>query len=361
MKIRIWIIIFSSIFLFFSCNRNKETITPEIKNITESVYASGIVLSKNQYEVYTKVNGIVDEIVIKEGAQIEKDDLLFKIENENSKLSADNARLIAAANDYTENLEKLDDARHSIKLYHKRFLNDSLMYERQKNLWKQNIGSKMELEQREISFEKSKLNLNQAKSVFEDLQRQLDLASKQSKNNLKIAQTLEKDLEIRSAVDGIVYKINIEEGELATANKPLAVIGEKEFIIELDIDELDIVKIEQGQKVFVRMDSYKSRVFEAVITDIYPMMNDRTRTLKVQAVFTQIPEVLYPNLTLEANIVINEKQDVLTIPTRFLLTDSTVMLKDESIKKVKIGLSDYNLTEIKSGININSKIIKPKK
>lgn len=109
------------------------------------------------------------------------------------------------------------------------------------------------------------------------------------------------------------------------------------------------------------MDSYKAQVFEAVISDIYPMMNERTRTFKVQASFTQKPEVLYPNLTLEANIVISEKQNVLTIPTSFLLTDSTVMLEDETIQKVQIGLSDYNLTEIKGGINASSKITIPRK
>jgi HlyD family secretion protein len=219
----------------------------------------------------------------------------------------------------------------------------------------------VELEQKELIFEKSKVALKQAKVKYDDLKRQLNFASQQSKNNLKIAQTLEKDFEIRSTLDGIVYKINIEEGELATAASPLAVIGKENFIIELNIDELDILKIKPYQKVFIRMDAYKSQIFEAVISDIFPMMNERTRTFRVQAFFIQKPEVLYPNLTLEASIVINEKQNAITIPTRFLLTDSTVMLEDETIQKVKIGLSDYSLTEIESGINVNSKIIMPKK
>ena len=361
MKTRITVVVFTMAFLLYSCNREKEVITPEVKSITESVYASGIVVSKNQYEAYPKANGIVSAIAIKEGDKVKKEDLLFVLENPNAKLSVDNARLNAAINEYNANREKLNDAYHSVQLARENADNDSVLLERQKNLWSQNIGSKVELEQKGLAFKRSQVALNQAKVAYNDLKRQLELASQQSKNNLKIAQTLEKDLSVRSAMEGIVYKINIEEGELATTASPLAVIGEEDFIVELNVDELDIVKVKQSQKVFIRMDSYKAQVFEAVISDIYPMMNDRTRTFKVQASFTQKPEVLYPNLTLEANIVISEKQNVLTIPTSFLLTDSTVMLEDETIRKVQIGLSDYNLTEIKGGINASSKITIPRK
>ncbi|MCO4291985.1 efflux RND transporter periplasmic adaptor subunit [Solitalea sp. MAHUQ-68] len=348
-------------FLFLSCNRKKEIITPEVKNITESVYASGIIKSENQYEVYTKANGIVNRIAVKEGDYVKKGQLLFRIENPNAKLSVDNARLNAEVNDYYTNSEKLKEAYNSIQLALKNLSNDSLVFERQKMLWNQNIGSKVELEQKELAFEKSKVTLMQARVNYDDLKRQLYLAYQQSQNNLKIAQTFEKDMEILSALEGIVYKIDIKEGELATVASPLAVIGEEKFVIELNIDEFDIVKITKGQKVIIRLDAYKSQTFSAVILSIYPMMNERTRTFKVKAVFTQEPKVLYPNLTLEASIIINKKQHALTIPTRFLLSDSTVMLENETLKKVKIGLSDYNLTEIKSGITANSKIIIPKK
>lgn len=361
MKIRKILLIFTSITLYYSCSQKKEAITPEVKNISESVYASGIVTSKNQYEVYPKVNGIVNKINAKEGDYIMNEALIFVLEDPNATISVDNARLNAAINDYSANQDKLKDAENSVALARKSLSNDSVLYERQRNLWNQNIGSKVELEQKELNVEKSKAALNQAKVIYNDLKSQLNLASQQSKNNLKIAQTSLKDLEVRSTMEGVIYKINIKEGELATTATPLAVIGEEDFIIELNVDELDIVKIEKGQEVIIRMDSYQSKIFEGIIIDIYPMMNERTRTFKVHATFTQQPNVLYPNLTLEANIVIEEKKNALTIPTRFLLSDSTVMLEDKTIQKVKIGLSDYNLTEIVSGINANSRIIMPKK
>lgn len=343
------------------CNKNVETTTPKTANVVESVYASGIVKSINQYEVYTTSNGLVENIFVKEGEAIKKGTPLFKIENINSKLSAENARLFSLANDYAQNKEKLSEVKSSIEFAIKKLVNDSLLLVRQQELWSQNIGSKVELEQRELSFENSKVNLKKVQVTYEDINRQLKLASDQSKINLKIAQAHEDDLIIRSEENGNVYKINAKKGEMATSMSPLAVVGQEDFIIELDVDEFDIVKLKKGQKVIVRMDSYQNQIFEAQVSFIYPMMNDRTRTFKVEAVFSKKPEVLYPNLTLEANIIINEKKDVLTIPTIYLLNDSTVILEDGREKVLKIGLKDYGIAEILSGVEKNTKIRMPKK
>ena len=77
-------------------------------------------------------------------------------------------------------------------------------------------------------------------------------------------------------MDGVVYKVNREKGDLIKGTEAAAVIGDEDFLIELNIDELDRVKVKIGQRVFIRMDSYQSQVFEAEIVAIGPMMNTRT-------------------------------------------------------------------------------------
>ncbi|MBL0308889.1 MAG: efflux RND transporter periplasmic adaptor subunit [Bacteroidetes bacterium] len=348
------------LFLLSGCNK-KEYISPENKNITESAYASGIIKSKNQYQVFSKTNGILEKAFVKEGARIKIGDPLFQMDNKNSKVATRNALLASATADFAINSDRLKDALNSVQMAMKKLSNDSLLFARQKILWNSNIGTRNELEQKELNFENSKVALTRAKVTYEDLQRQLKLASGQSKNNYEIAKLLEKDLIIRSDLDGVVYQINKEQGELASSLSPLAVVGADDFIIELNIDELDIVKIKPGQQVIVRMDSYKSQIFEATITSIYPMMNERTRTFIAEAVFTKRPIELYPNLTLEANIVIHTKQNVLTIPRSYLVNDSTVMLQNGKMQQVELGLMDYNLVEIKKGLTAHSKIALPEK
>ena len=342
-----------------SCNNKNESITPEIKNITKSVYASGFIKSKNQYEVFGKTNNVVKKIFVTEGTTVLKGDPIFQMDNKNLKLSTQNARLTSTSADYKINIYKLLDAKKAIELAEKNLINDSLQYQRQKNLWKQNIGSKLEFERKELSYQNSKIDLSKSKTNYDDLKRQLKLASDQSKNNLEIAKLMEDDFIIRSEIDGVVYKVNKEEGELIGSLEPVVIIGTKDFILELNIDEFDIVKVKKGQSVIIRMDSYQSQVFEGEITVIYPMMNIRTRSFKAEAIFKKTPDELYPNLTVEANILLYTKQDVLTIPRKYLVNDSSVILEGGKIKKVEVGLMDYDLVEIISGIDKTTKIEMP--
>ncbi|HKK58948.1 MAG TPA: efflux RND transporter periplasmic adaptor subunit [Salinivirga sp.] len=342
--------------VLFSCNPKTETITPEIKSITESVYSTGVIKSKNQYEVFAPVSGVIEKIFVLEGQKVKRGDSIFKIDNRNQKIATENARLNSVASDYANNKDKLDAAKKLVMLAKQIFINDSLLYQRQKNLWSQNIGSKREFEQAELKLERAKVELERELSNFEDVQRQLKLSSDQSKNNLKIAQIKEDNFIVKSELNGRIYKLNKEEGELTDGREPVAIIGADVFIIELSIDEKDIVKLNQDQQVIIRMDSYDEQVFEGRIVTIEPIMNKRTRSFQAEAVFTNQPPKLFPNLTVEANIVIQTKKEALTIPRNFLFNDSTVMLSNGEMQFVEVGLMDYEIVEILSGIDENTSI-----
>jgi multidrug efflux pump subunit AcrA (membrane-fusion protein) len=131
--------------------------------------------------------------------------------------------------------------------------------------------------------------------------------------------------------------------------------------MELQVDEYDISKVRIGQKVIVGMDSYKGQVYEAIVTKIDPIMNDKTRSFKVEACFIQQPPGLYPNLTVEGNIVISSKERALTIPADYLVNGDCVVLSNGAKKKVDIGLKDYQRAEILKGLTIHDAIRKPVK
>ena len=341
------------------CGTEVETTTPQRTDIVESVYASGVLKSQNQYEVFSRAVGVVKAVFVHEGDSIKKGDPLFQIENRSSSITTENARLTALANDLSRNKEKLAEAALNVGFAQNKLSNDSLLFMRQRSLWRQNIGTKVELEQRELSYQYATINLKKSQVAYDDLNRQLNLISEQSRNNLKMAQNSEDDFVIKSEVDGFVYQLNAQKGELANSTTPLAVLGESDFVLELNVDELDIVKIKEGQKVVVRLDSYKSEVFSATIRFVYPMMNDRTRSFKVKAVLDRFPQQLYPNLTFEANIIIRTKKGVLTIPTSYLLNDSCVLLENGKTQPLGIGLKDYSIVEVLSGLDSKTRIRKP--
>jgi hypothetical protein len=101
-------------------------------------------------------------------------------------------------------------------------------------------------------------------------------------------------------------------------------------------------------------------VFEAVVDHVNPLMNERSRTFEVEATFLKAPEILYPNLTLEANIIMQSKDNAMTIPRKYLVDDTYVMMSESKRKLVKVGLKDYQKVEILQGLNKNDKIMLPR-
>ncbi|MBC6490504.1 efflux RND transporter periplasmic adaptor subunit [Flavihumibacter stibioxidans] len=345
-----------------SCREKTEKINPAIESITESVYASGTVKSKGQYLLYSTVNGIIKEVMAKEGDTVKKGAPLLRILNETARLNTENARIAAEYADLRNNTGRLKELRASIDLAQNKLNNDSVLYHRQKNLWSQGIGTRNDLEQRELSLQNSRANHEMAVLRYNELRRQLDFASRQSKKSLQISASQQDDFIIRSESDGRVYRILKEKGESVDLQNPVAVIGDANtFIIELEVDEYDIARIKTGQQVLLTLDSYRGQVFEAVVEKINPLMDDRSRTFIVEAIFTRKPELLFPNLSLEANIIISKKDSAITIPRNYLVEDSFVLMENKERKKVVTGLKDYHKVEITSGLKPTDKILMPGK
>lgn len=354
------IIYLIAVLFLFACQNKEQRIKPTLGPISESIYASGTVKSENQYEAYSPVNGIIDSIYVSEGNTINKGNILVSISSKVPRLNEENAELVAAYSDVNVNLGKLKEAKLFIDLSQSKMKNDSLMYFRQKNLWQQEIGSRAELEQKELSYQNSKASYYSSLVRYNDLKRQLNFNASQSKKNLLISGKIADDYRLKSEMNGIVYSLNKKKGEIVNTQTPLAVIGDaKKFILELQVDEYDVFKIHLGLLVKVTLDSYKGKVFEAILTKINPLMNERTRTFLVEAKFLNPPNQLYPNISFEANIILATKNKALLVPRNYVLNDSIVFKSNGERVVVKTGLKDYKKIEILSGITAQDELIPP--
>lgn len=343
-----------------SCQSPNESIKPIVKAVSQSVYASGVIKSKDQYQAYATVSGIIEEIYVREGDSVKKGQAILRVSNEVQQLNLDNARLNADFNSFSANQAKLNDAQSSVDFLRNKLKNDSVLLSRQKKLWEQGVGTKVELEQRELSFQNAKNAYQSALTKYNDLKRQLNFAAKQAKKNLSISQSQAQDFILKSQMDGLVYDLMKSKGELVSPQSPLAIIGaSKQFILEMQVDEYDILSLKEGQKVIVKLDSYKDRVFDAKVSRINPLMDERSKTFLVEAEFVNNPPRVYPNISFEASILIKSKEKAILIPRNYILNDSFVLKSNGDTLKVKTGLKDYEMIEILSGIGLNDELIKP--
>ncbi len=358
MKFKLLIVV---LIILQACKNETEITKVTSESITESIYASGIVKSKNQYQAFASVSGIIDSVYVSEGDTIKSGEIILSITSRTQKLNKENALLTSGYTDAAANQGKVKAAMVIMELNLNKLQNDSIMYARQSALWQQKIGTQVEWEQRQLAWLNSKSAYYAAVVNYNDVKRQVNFISDQSKKLLSISMANEGDYRLKSEIDGLVYSLLKNKGEIVTAQTPIAVIGDSHhFILEMQVDEYDILKIKIRQTVIITMDSYKGKTFEALVSKIDPLMNERSKTFLVEALFNEQMPLLYPNISVEASIIVQTKSNVLLIPRDYLLNDSTVLkIKNEKVK-IKTGLKDYQKVEVLSGLTKDDEILKPK-
>ena len=347
--------------MLFSCSKKQDIIYPVKRNLTESVYASATIQPDSIYQVYAIVSGILDANLAEEGDLVIKDQALIQIINNRPKLNSQNSKLSLelAKQNFNGSAAILNSISDEMDAAIIKLKNDSINFFRQKSLWNQNIGSKVQYDTKKLNYELANNNLKLLRSKYNRTKNELQTTVKQAQNNYQTSLITTKDFTVKSKINGKIYALYKEPGELVTNMEPLASIGSaKKFIIELLVDEVDIVRISKSQNIIVTLDAYKGKVFKGTVSKIYPKKDERNQTFKVEAVFKNPPDILFPGLSGEANIIIDQKDSVLTIPKVYLIDDNKVKT-DNGLLTIKTGLQNMEYIEVLSGITIYTSIYKP--
>jgi len=358
---REFLILIGFVLLATACEK-EESISPKRITMIESIYSSATIQPDSLYQVYAVISGILEKKWVDEGDLVSKNQALFQVTNNAPKLNTNNAKLaLDLANDnYSGNITVLQSIKDEIKSAQMKLKNDSINYRRQKNLWDQKIGSKLEFDTKKLNFDLAKNNVIALQSKLKRTKNELYINVQQAQNNYNTSLIATRDYTIKSSITGKVYAINKKLGEIINTQEPIAVLGSaNQFVIELLVDEVDIVKIAKSQEVIITLDAYKDEVFTAKVTKILPKKDERNQTFKVEAVFEIQPKTLFPGLSGEANIIINKRNQVLTIPLDYLIETDKVKT-DAGIITIKTGLQNMDFVEIISGIDEKTILYKAK-
>ncbi|ESU19228.1 hypothetical protein FCR2A7T_26520 [Flavobacterium cauense R2A-7] len=353
------IVFIISILMLTACKKGNSGIQPTLGDITQSVYASGVVKADGQYIVYPTTSGVLRKVKVTVGDAIVLGQPLFELDNDKAQLSTESAQLAyQLSNENSRYIQdKIAEMQLTVQNAKDKLRLDESIYNRNVKVKDQGGVSEVDFEKVELAYKSSKLAYETAQNRLNQLR--IQLKNEQSKNriNVRLSEKSESDFTVKSAFSGQLFDVLVKEGALVSPQTPLAVIGKaNSFLLELEVDENDMVQVTVGQKVLVTMDSYKGQVFEAEVDKIYPIMDERSRTFKIEARFIKTPAKLYPNLTAEANIIIHTKKNTITIPKNYLVDKEYVLVNGDEKRKVKIGLSDYQNVEITEGLKAGETI-----
>lgn len=344
-----------------SCNSKVDKIQPVYGEISEFVYASVTIQPDSLYQVYSAVNGILDKEYVVEGDKVENGDPLLQIINSNPRLNTENALLAyeLARKNLSGNNTILRGIEDEIKAARLNLRNDSIYFKRQEKLWQQEIGSKSSYEQKKLAYELSQNKLDLLLNRYERTRNELETQLNQAYNNYRNSQIITGDYTIKSKINGKVYALYKNKGEIITTQEPLASLGSDSiFLVEMLVDEVDIVRLKEGQKTLVLLDAYEGEVFEARIDKIFPKKDEINQTFKVEARFEKMPPTLYPGLSGEANILIDKHENTMSIPKDYLIDQSKVKT-EKGLIEVTTGMENMEMVEILSGIGRDTWIYKP--
>lgn len=346
-----------------SCGKQKDETTAIRKDIVQAVYASGKLFPKQHYTVVSKFPGYIQQIHVKAGDAVRSGQILLTVRNEIGKLNTMSARnqLLLAEENADVDGTLLTSLKQEVASAESKYKLDSATFARFAVLQKENATSTQAYDQAKTQFDISASNYKKALESFENTRSRLNIELKNARNLLSAQESTENEYTILSVLNGKVYDVVPQVGDLVGPQSPLMEIGDStEFEVELAVDETDISFLSTGQEIAYSIDAFPGKIFKGRITGLYPKVNATSKTAKVIGSFNYEKGMeLYSGMSVEANIVFREKKNALVVPKDFIIKGNKVSVKgkDEQVT-LKIGVEDLEYVEVLSGINENDVLIK---
>jgi HlyD family secretion protein len=350
----------------FSCS-GSETATPKVKPLVEAVYASGFVVAADQYDVISQAEGYFAEQLVEVGEKVRKGQPILALEGkqETARLEIASAALAVARKNAGTQSPVLAELNAAVSTAASKKSFDSVTYERYKNLARQNSTTRVEVDRARLASEASANDYKVALSRREKAIEQVNLDLQQATRQYEIASAESGRFIVRAEADGNLLSLLKEKGELVRRGEQIAVVGDNSrFELRFAVDEMDVNRVKAGQEVVVKIDAYGEKIFNARVSKVYPYVNIREQSMRVDAVFTQDETSFYSGLGAEGNIIVQRKESTMVIPKGLLLAgDSVIISTDGEEKKVKVkpGIATLDEVEIIDGLDKSAELVIPKK
>jgi multidrug efflux pump subunit AcrA (membrane-fusion protein) len=345
-------------FIITSCAQPEVT-QPKRSTIIDAVFASGQIISDNEYVVTANTQGFIIKSFHDEGDIVSEGDPLFHISSEKQTPQLETA--IANYNDAYRQAQpdspQLIQLQLQINQAEQQLAVDEKNYQRYASLLEEGAVSEADFEKIQLQHDLSTQNLEILKETYEETNSSLQLNLVNAKNQLDLQQETNNDYIINATQSGRLLDLYHEMGDFVNMGQPIAKIGGENLILELFVAEEDILNIRKNQKVFVSLNTNSEVVYIAMVNKIMPSFSQENQSFIIEAEFLEEVDQLYPGTQLQANIIIQEIYDALVIPSTFLVDDNEVILKSGGRIQVQTGIKTLQWVEILDGIDTSDQLI----
>lgn len=322
-----------------------ETTTATTSNIVSKTVATGSVVPRKEIEIKPKVSGIIEKIYVEEGTIIHKGDLIAKV------------RIIP-------NMVSLNNAESRVNRAKIALQNAERNYNRQKELYEQNVIPKTDFEEYDLQYQNAQEELIAAENNMELIKEGQTKTAGESTNTI-----------IRSTINGMLLDIPVEIGnsviESNTFNDgtTVAIVADMgEMIFEGKVDESEVGKIHEGMDLILTIGAINDVSFHAALEHISPKGVEENGAIQfeIKAAVELIDTVFVrAGYSANADIVLDKRDSVLAISEALLQFENDsafveIETEPQTFEKrfIETGLSDGINIEVLSGLTKEDKIKK---
>ena len=141
-------------------------------------------------------------------------------------------------------------------------------------------------------------------------------------NQIEETGKVKENFPVYATISGTVSEKLVEQGDYTKQGQPLLKIANLKTVwAHFDVYENQIKLFKKGQEISITTNAYANKEFKAKVDFIDPVLNTRTRTVKLRAVLNNKEDVFKPGMFVEGKIkgISSNKEQVLTIPSSAVL------------------------------------------
>jgi RND family efflux transporter MFP subunit len=348
------------------CKPKYDAISPKVAPVTEAVFASGIIEPKDAYTLTSYSDGFIVKSYVTENDLVKDGQLLFQLDNRQQRTQVAIAQnnvsyaKISAAN----NSPALGQVKAQVDAARVKMQTDSVSLFRYEHLFTTSSVSRQDVDNARLNYQTSVSNY---KAATESYAATHDKVRQDLNNNESLLQNAvagNQYYNLQAIGSSKVYQIFKKQGDLVRKGDQVAQLGNPDsIVINLDIDEGSISKIQLGQQVLVELNTEKNKTYEARISKIYPHFNESSQSYKVEARFLKEMPGLISGTQLQANIITNKKDNAMLIPHVYVINGNKVLVQNNKkidTATITTGIVSDEWVEVLSGLTVNDKIVKEK-
>lgn len=320
-------------------------------------------------ELNFQENGIIKEIPVTIGQQVEKGDLIARLDSTKYQLEVDAARanLEAAQAKLAAAKEQYDT-----KLLEAREKLDNLEAEYRPMKEAPEIFTRQEVILKKLAVENAQKAYQAAQEHSADIEA-ARAAVKQARADLEKAQSNLEDTVLKSPVNGVVLDITGNVGETVSnsgdnGSKTFAVIAKDSGVtVTAQVLELDVARVTPGQAAEIEFEALPGEIFTGKVAGIKSLPSEDESgiiTYEVDIRLDSPDERIKHGMTCTVSLITEQKKDVLYIPVKAVkrVDGSAVVEKvnksgEPVTQKVKTGFTDGQNVEILEGLQPGDKVI----